>query len=141
MKRVKQGFSIFLSVFLAAIVICGIAKANVTASEYLAQYGAALVAVDETGQYDIYYDVTSVGSCDSLGVSQIKIYRDDGTYITTITGSTNNGLIREDHFSHTGTYRNYGISGKYYYAVVTVFAERDGGSDSRDITTNTIKVP
>lgn len=140
MKRFAKIISVSLAVSLMLALICGVARANITASDYLAQYAAALIPT-ESGKYNIYYDVTATDTSDSLGVSKIVIYRSDGTYITTITGSTSNGLIRENSGTHTGTYRGYGVSGNYYYAVVTIFAERDGGSDSREITTNTIRVP
>lgn len=141
MTKIKRGLSICLAISLTLILTCSFISASARASDYLTQYAATLVAGTETGRFTIYYDVTATRRSDSLGVSQVKIYRSDGTYITTITGSTDNGLIREDSGTHTGTYRAYGVSGNYYYAVVTIFAERDGGSDSREITTNTIRVP
>lgn len=140
MTKVRREIAILLTISLVFALACSFASANTEASDYLAEYGAALVAREESGRYDIYYDVTAVKRSDSLGVSQVKIYRSDGTYITTIFGSTSNGLIRENSPSHTGTYTYYGVSGNSYYAVVTIFAARGNGSDSRDITTNTITV-
>lgn len=140
MRKMKRVITFLLTFSLTLVLICNVAEANITASDYLTQYAAALIPT-ETGKYDIHYDVTATKRSDSLGVSKIVIYRSDGTYITTISGSTSNGLICEDSGSHTGIYPGYGVSGNYYYAVVTIFAERDGGSDSREITTNTIRVP
>lgn len=140
MLKMRKTITILLAISLVLVLTCSMAGANITASDYLVKYAAALIPT-KTGQYDIFFDVSATKTSDSLGVSQIKIYRSDDTYITTIIGSTENGLICEDDYTHMGTYRGYGVSGNYYYAVVTIFAERDGGSDSRDITTNTIRVP
>lgn len=141
MVRTKQIISILLVILIVLLMTLGIAGASTQASDYLTQYTATLVPGDTTGRYYIYFDVLATKTSDSLGVSEIVIYRSDGTYITTISGSTNNGLICEKDFTHAGTYTHYGVSGNYYYAVVTIFAERDGGSDSREVTTNTIQVP
>lgn len=75
-----------------------------------------------------------------IGVSTIKIYELDGDRITTIYGTTRNGLITSGS-SIAGTYTYEGTPGSYYYAEVTVFAENETESDSKTITTNTIKAP
>lgn len=140
MRYIKRGISIFLVLLFILALGCNIATASITSSDYLAQYGAALIATDTKGQYDIFFDITATTTSDSLGVSQIKIYKSNGTYVTTIKGTVANGLIIEDDCSHTGVYTRYGVSGNSYYAEVTVFAKRGSGSDSRTITTNTITV-
>lgn len=141
MTHMKRRITILLVISLLISVTCCFAAANTTASDYLADYGTALFASKTKGYYDIYFDVTATDTSDSLGVSQVKIYKSDGTYVTTIKGTTENGLVREGSFSHTGVYTRAGVSGNSYYAKVTIFAERGGGSDSRTITTNTVKVP
>ena len=139
MFRIKRGIAIFLVILLVVALTCCFAVASTNASDYLAEYGAALIAT-EKGKYDIFYDLTATNTSDSLGVSQIKIYKSDGTYIATIKGTIANGLIIEEDYTHTGVYTRSGISGNSYYAEVTVFAKRGSGSDSRTITTNTITV-
>lgn len=140
MRLVKRWVSIPLVFSMCLMFCCCFAKASVYASDYLAQYGAALIATDTKGKYDIYYDVTATKTSDTIGVSKIKIYKSDGSYVTTITGTVNNGLIIENDCCHAGVYTRYGVSGNSYYAEVTVFAKRGSGSDSRTITTNTITV-
>jgi len=141
MKKVNKWIASLIVLSIVLALFCCIAGANTKASDYLTQYGAALFASKTKGYYDIFFDVTATDTSDSLGVSQIKIYKADGTYITTIKGTTANGLVREGSFSHSGVYTRAGVSGNSYYAEVTIFAERGGGSDSRTITTNTVKVP
>lgn len=140
MNCAKKIIVSLLVISLTFISICGGAMANTKASDYLTEYGAALIATQTKGKYDVFFDITATDTSDSLGVSQIKIYKSDGTYVTTIKGTTENGLVREGSCSHTGVYTRYGVSGNSYYAEVTVFAKRGSGSDSRTITTNTITV-
>lgn len=140
MQCVKRWVSILLVLSLSLVLLCSFAGANTYASDYLAQYGAALIATETKGKYDIYYDVTATRTSDTIGVSKIKIYKSDGTYVTTITGTTSNGLLIEQDFVHAGVYTRYGVSGTSYYAEVTFFAERGGGSDSKTVKTNTITV-
>ena len=42
---------------------------------------------------DISYDVQSNKLASSIGVETVDIYKADGSYVTSITGSTSNGLI------------------------------------------------
>lgn len=140
MNLARKVFSFLLAISLTVATICCYAEANTEASDYLAEYGAALIATDTKGKYDLFFDITATDTSDSLGISQVKIYKSNGTYVTTIQGTTKNGLICEGSCSHTGVYTRYGTSGVSYYAEVTFFAERGGGSDSRTITTNTITV-
>lgn len=94
-----------------------------------------------TGELRISYDITAKRPATELGVSSIKLYRSDGTYITTITGTTENGLIGSG-VKHMDTYSYVGgVSGRYYYAEVTLFATIGDISDSVTITTATVKAP
>lgn len=94
-----------------------------------------------TGSLEISYDITAKSSATELGVSSIKLYRSDGTYITTIIGTTENGLIGSG-LEHMDTYSYVGgVSGRYYYAEVTLFATIGDISDSVTITTATVKAP
>lgn len=111
------------------------------ASLTLSDYNAMLRAGTNSGQIKIGYTVTASKPADSVGVSSIVIYKSNGSYVTTITGTTANGLIINSSSSHEGTYTYSGTSGAYYYAVVTVFAKVGTISDSRTITTATVKAP
>lgn len=139
MKHMKKILPAFLALVIVLGLSCGIAAAR--GSHYLAAYWVKMSAGDTKGALLIEYDVMANEHSDCVGVSHIKIYRSDGTYITTITGTTANNLLREGAAGHAGQYTHYGISGNYYYAVIRVYAERDGGSDYRDITTATVKAP
>lgn len=111
------------------------------ASPTLSSYSAILTQGSSTGEIKINYDVCANSKADSLGVSSIKIYKSNGSYVTTITPTALNGLSITNSGWHLSSYTYTGVSGTSYYAVVTVFATIDGVSDSREITTNTVKAP
>lgn len=139
----------FLSLILAfTLVISGCfgvalatGGADPRASLTLTGYGCPIAAGSSSGKIVIGYDIKATSLADSVGVSSIVIYKSDGTKVATITGTTNNGLIKSDSMMHKGTYTYTGTSGVYYYAKVTVFATIGSNSDSRVVTTDVVKAP
>lgn len=143
MKRII--FSIFALVM--ALNCCyGAASAQNTtvldrASFTLSGYSSSMKVGNSRGEIRINYNVTASRPADSVGVSSIVIYQLNGSYITTITGSTSNGLVNSSSNIHMGTYSYTATSGVSYYAKVTVFATCQGVTDSRTVTTATVKAP
>lgn len=131
--------------FMVAIIItlCGSTALAVEdrASTTLSRYPIAVFEGDNKGEIKIGYDVMASGIADEVGVSSIKIYKSNGSYVTTITGTTGNGLLRTDASRHSSTYVYEGTSGVTYYAVVTVYAKIGSDSDSKTVTTSSIKAP
>ena len=126
---------------LAAIIILSCISAGARASEYLSSYGAYASAGD-TGEITIDFEVTGNQISHRIGVSKITLYRDNGRMVEAITGSVNNGLISRSDAFHFGSHTfDHLTPGEYYYAEVTVFAEYNGGSDSRVIETNSVRAP
>ena len=78
---------------------------------------------------------------EEVGIEEIKIYRSNGSLVTTIAGTTSNDLINTDVSMHAGSYPYTGTSGTSYYAEVTIFATVGSDSDSRTITTSTVEAP
>ena len=74
-------------------------------------------------------------------LEKIVVYKSDGSYVKTITGTTSNGLIRSNSSLHLDSYEFSVTSGVSYYAEVTVFAKVGTEYDSRTITTSTVKAP
>lgn len=72
----------------------------------------------------------------AIGVASIVIYKSDGSYVTTIKGSTANGLISFNTDRKNGSYTYKGTSGVSYYAVVTITATAGSETDNKTITTN-----
>lgn len=117
-------------------------SAVVRSSLYISQYYAELRTGYSSGELRINYDVTSGRSTTSIGVSQIRIFNEYGACVTTIYGSSYNGLLRTDGSrSHSGVYSYYGSSGTAYYAQVVFYAADSYGSDCKIQNTNTILAP
>lgn len=141
MKRIFTSSFALLLVLTFCLGIAGASAVEPRASLTIASYSSTMKAGSSSGQLKIGFDVTASKMADSLGVSSIAIYKADGTYVTTITGSTSNGLIETSSSLHKGTYTYAGTSQVSYYAKVTVFATVGSTSDSRTVTTTTVKAP
>ena len=95
-----------------------------------------------SGKLTISYDVSANTGAEKVGVSSIKIYKaENDKYVTTITGSVQNGMIATDTEWHRSSYTYTGTSGVEYYAVLTMTATIDGKTDSKQYTTNTVTAP
>ncbi len=144
MRKLKKIALVFVCLFLMTATVCQTAFAaenSTQASLYLDNYGAVLyTGAKGEGLLDIDFEVTATRPSDYVGISKVEFYRSDGTYVKTIYGSVENGLLREDASAHMSNYYDAGIIGKSYYAVLTMYAERDGGSDSKTYTTNHVTV-
>lgn len=140
MKRIKT----FFFAFLLAVFCCqgsALAARNSTvqpyASLYLADYYASLSYDSEAGEVCVNYSVCANKNAASIGVEYIKLYTSSGRYLTTITGSSANGLIITDIDSYTGSYRYQTTADVEYYAKVKVFARAGTGYDSHILTPST----
>ena len=111
------------------------------ASDYLDGYGASLYPGSTKGSVRVAFTVTATRHSDRVGVSELVIYKSNGSRVATISGTVSNGLMCEDTTFHMGDYTYYGEAGVSYYAKLTIYAERDGGSDSRIYLTNTCTAP
>ena len=137
---------VVLTLLSVVAVVCSCSRVRAAtvqprASAYLSRYIATLSEGNAPGQLNIAFSVTASRVMTKVGVSRIDIYRSNGTYVTSINGSTANGLLALSTMHHSGTYTYNGISGVSYYAIVTVYAGDTTGSDTRTVTTNTVKAP
>lgn len=138
----KRIISLGLVVVFVFAMCCESAWAAETrASTTLGLFTASTSKGDNTGEVKINYDVRASKMVDEVGISSIEIYESDGSYVTTITGTTGNGLIRTDTTRHKSTYIYKGTSGVSYYAVVTGFATVGSDFDDRTVTTGSTKAP
>lgn len=131
----------FVVVFMLSMCFVGANAVESRASTTLYLFTASTSKGSNSGEVKINYDVYASQKADEVGISSIVIYKSDGSYVTTITGTTGNGLIRTGVIRHKSTYVYTGTSGTSYYAVVTGFATIGSDSDSRTVTTSTIKAP
>jgi hypothetical protein len=110
------------------------------ASDYLAYYAAyALTASD--GEITIEFEVDGTGRMNLVGASYIVVQENVGTKwmgVSTYFGSTSNGMLAGNDYSHIGSITYKGTPGKEYRALATVYAENSSGDDSRTIITNSV---
>ena len=137
----KRLFAFLLSIVLVSS-LCGASFAvEDRASTTLNSYGVSMKAGNKPGELRISYDVRAKRTADSVGVYSIVLYNSVGVYMTTVLGSTKNGLIETDDVTCMGTYSHTAVPGNSYYAAITVFAEIGDDYDSRKIVTDTVTAP
>ena len=141
----KRFFSMILAIMLfttcCSSTVLAANDIEPYASLTLSYYYVELSAGDSRGTLYIDFNVTSNKLADSIGVEEIKVYKSNGTLVSTIAGTTSNGLIRNNYNIHNSAYKYKGTSGTSYYAEVTIFATVGSDSDSRTITTSTEEAP
>ena len=139
MCRAKKMTLVFASLVLLIAALCQAAAAievSPRASLYLSNYGASLYQGDASGSVRVEFTVSATRESDRVGVSNLTVYKGDGTFVASVKGSVVNGLLAEGLKTYPGSYTFYGERNTVYYMVLTMYAERDGGSDSRQYTTN-----
>lgn len=138
-KRIARIPALILALVL---LLSTTSYATQKASYYLQYYNAYITKSGNT--IKVNFEVQGTRIMDAVGVTEIYLYeRENSTsswvlvqtylstnpsYTSTMIG-TNTGL-KFDYVSYSGS------STKQYMAYVTCYAEKDGGSDSRDITAN-----
>lgn len=139
MCRAKKMTFVFASLVLLIASLCQAAAAvelSPRASHYLDNYGAYLYQGDASGSVRVEFTVSANEKADRVGVSNLSVYKADGTFVASVKGSVANGLLGEGYKTYPGVYTYYGQPNTVYYMVLTMYAEFDGGSDSRLYTTN-----
>lgn len=136
----KKRFLSFALMTALVLSLCGWAAvaAETRASETIKLFTASATAGNNKGEIKIFYDMQATATADKLGVSSIVIRKADDSYVTTITGSVSNGLIRTDAARHRSSYTYKGDPDTSYYAVVTGFATIGSDSDSKSVKTNAV---
>lgn len=135
---------IFTLLVVTVMVLCCFGTAYAAneepyrASITLSRYSADLFRGDSSGKAIISYDVKSNSNASSIGVESIVFYTDDGNYVSTVTGTTSNGLVKTNDNHHNDDFECTLPSGNYYYAEVTIFARIGSAYDSRTVTTSTV---
>lgn len=114
---------------------------DVQSSSTISSCSATLQQGSTKGKLSVHYSIRGKTTMSSIGVSSIKLYTSSGSCVATITGTTSNGLLVKNAFSHSSSYTCSAVSGTSYYAIVTVIATNGSLSDSRQIRTNTVTAP
>lgn len=139
MKRLISSLLLCVLIFSC----CGSALAvddDMLRSSYtLTAHRAYVTTGSNTGEIKINYEVGASKLSSPIGVSSIVIYKADKSYVTTIRGSTSNGLMVNSDTKKSGSYTYKGTSGVSYYAVVTMSATAGSEYDSETVTTGTAR--
>lgn len=138
----KRLLSLLLSISTVFSLCSGVTyAAEDRASKTLSNYLVSMAAGNRSGELRISYDVRANTTADSVGVSSIVLYNSAGVYMTTVLGSTSNGLIDSNCVTCKDTYSHTAVSGNSYYAAVTIFAQIGDEYDSRKIITDVVTAP
>ncbi len=126
-------------IFVLALLLSTVAFATIEASQYLSYYNAYISKSGNT--IKVNFEVQGTGPMDYVGVTEIYLYEKTSTYgswnlVKTFLSSdaTYAASMIESNASFKDDYVAYSGNSSYQYkAYVTVYAEKNGGSDSRNI--------
>lgn len=140
MKR--RAFRLSIIILIMAIMLSTVVLATMEASQYLSYYSAYITKTGNT--IKVHFDVQGTRIMDKIGATEIYLYEransssswllvqtylsSDPAYASAMIDS--NASFKDDYVSYSGN------SSYQYKAYVTVYAEKDGGSDSRDVIAN-----
>ncbi|OUP46033.1 hypothetical protein B5F22_01985 [Pseudoflavonifractor sp. An187] len=136
---------LLLMLFVSAVLICSVgtqAHAQTRASDYVAWYSVSSYQGEKRGQIDIECNIRAKWAVPKIGVLKIEIYQANGDHVTTIQGSTSNGLLSpKSSLAHIVTYTYNGVPGTTYYAKVTLCAGSNSDYDTRNVQTQKVTAP
>ena len=113
------------------------------ASNYLSSYHAWLGSASN-GTIYVYYDVDGTRVMDVIGAASVLVQEKNGNTwrtVKTYIGTTSNGMLTTNASGYVNSVSYKGTSGKSYRAIVSFYAERNGGYDTATVTTSPIVAP
>lgn len=133
-------FSILLSVpTMAATPSDGIEP---QASSFLTSYSVGIHPVGN-GKVEVSFSVVGTDIMDRIGAAKIVVYESTNNSswspVKTYNYTTYSNLTATNRSTYGSDVTYSGTSGRYYKAIVTIYAAKDGGSDSRLVTTSSVK--
>ncbi len=144
-KYVRFVCMILVCSLLLAVPAQAASVAEPRASVFFSYHGTDLYKTSSSS-FQIWFDVTSnVVTMDVLGVSEIVVYRSadqqSWTKMRTYTMEDYSSMVDQGTTTHTGyvTY-NYAITGYYYRARITFYAENSTGIGELDEYTEIIRM-
>ena len=137
---------ITISIFIAVVTL--IFSSNVTlaadlqpyTSLTLSRHYAQAFSGDSRGEIIIDFNVQSSKLSSTIGVESIDFYTEDGDYVTSVSGTTSNGLVKVNTAQYSNEFPYDLPSGNSYYAEVTLFARVGSEYDNYAVTTSTVRV-
>ena len=133
-------------VFLILCLLSGSALAiynppdSQEASSYIAASSASVMS-GGTGKLKVEFIVLGTNTMSSIGATTIRIYKSNGTYVTTIryTDAGRSGMMGYNTSYHSDC-ETISVSSGTYYAKVYVYARNASGYDEITHTTGTVTI-
>lgn len=134
--------SIILSTSAAAFAAEPSKDIEPRASMFISSYSGASYALSG-GRIKVQFDAVGTGTMDRVGAGQVVIQQSSNnstwTSVKTYHYTKYPSMTDTNCASHASSVTYYGTVGRYYRAVITIYAEKDGMSDSRLKTTGSVK--
>lgn len=135
----KRAMRVSFIVVVLALLLSTVAFATMDASHYLSFYNAYITKSGNTIKINI--DVVGTGIMDKIGATEIYLYErvnssDSWSLVQTYLSSdpAYTSSMIDTNISFFDDYVSYSGNSSYQYmAYVTIYAEKDGGSDSRNV--------
>ena len=112
----------------------GMETVQTRASDYLSSYNTYVCAMG-SGKLQIWYTVVGMDDMDEIGVLSIILYEStdnvNWTRVKTYSHENYSSMLVEDDFFHSSYVSYNGIAGKYYKALVCIWAGKNGSGDTR----------
>ena len=115
---------------------------HIDASQFIIRH-AAYMHAEGHGRVSVWFDITGVGRMEEIGATKILLYERTSQSASWRLVRTYHYLQHDDMLatdtSFHGSHVSYnGVAGRSYYAVVHLWAGRNGGGDSRVRTTGIV---
>lgn len=108
------------------------------ASDYLMAYTAYICAMGG-GDLEIWFRVTGTGTWADIGVLMIRLYEstdnENWYWVDTFRHTDYSNMLAHDTFAHMSHVDYQGVAGRYYKAIVTIWAGPEDEGDARYIWT------
>lgn len=112
------------------------------ASYYLETYSAYTYPAG-SGKIQVYFDVMGVTYMDDIGALSIRIYEStdnsNWTWVKTFKHTDTSSMLGHDAYYHASHVTYQGVAGRYYKAIVCIWAGKDDDGDSRYYYTSSKK--
>ncbi|MCL2627316.1 MAG: hypothetical protein FWD44_01285 [Oscillospiraceae bacterium] len=132
-KFLRKAALFFVFIFFVSIVT---PVAFARGSIYINSYGAGVTA-GNNGSITVSFNITGRGIMDEIGATRILLY-ENGSLIRTYLNTNTSGMMGYNKSLHASSVTYTGVAGRAYFASVSFKCGKDGGWDTRSLTTNTV---
>ncbi len=123
------------SIPAAAAAASAPSPAQPQSDAYIASYLAAIDSYS-TGTVTVGFSTTGTDIMDTVGATSIIVYKWNSTQpVGSLSSSYTSSMLGHYCFGHSNSYTFTVTPGEKYYAVVSCYAAKDGGSSTRKYTT------